>query len=74
MSGMEGICIECGAHYYGWALRHPYNQFCKCGGRLEIRRDGVLLPSAIFDIKTAAATELMAPRFILNEDVSLIKN
>ena len=74
MSGMEGICRQCGAHYYGWALRHPRNQFCKCGGSLEIRRDGVLMPPEMFDMKSFPARELLAPRFVLNEDISLIRN
>jgi hypothetical protein len=73
MSGMEGICTNCGAHYYGWALRHPRNQFCKCGGTLEISRDGVPMPSGLLGLNSRTA-ELLAPRFILREDLSLIKN
>jgi len=33
----EGICPECGIHYYGWALTQPEHQNCqKCGARLEL--------------------------------------
>ena len=74
MSGMEGTCSNCGAHYYGWALDQPRYQFCKCGGALEIRRDGVLMPSGPFDIKNLAGTEMLVSRFVLNEDISLVKN
>jgi hypothetical protein len=55
MSGMEGICTKCGAHYYGWALRHPRNQFCKCGGTLEISRDGVPMRIGPVGLHTVAA-------------------
>jgi len=73
MSGMEGICTKCGAHYYGWALRHPRNQFCKCGEILEISRDGVPMSTGPVGLQIVAA-ELLAPRFIIREDLSLIKN
>jgi hypothetical protein len=41
---------------------------------LEIRRDGVLMPPEIFGAESSAAMELLAPRFVLNEDISLIRN
>jgi hypothetical protein len=41
---------------------------------LEIRRDGVLMPPEMFDMKSFPARELLAPRFVLNEDISLIRN
>ena len=34
---LKGKCPECGAIYYGWALRFPRNQMCEnCGVGLEI--------------------------------------
>ena len=38
---LEGKCLKCGTHYYGWALRNPRHQTCsKCGVALEITEDG----------------------------------
>jgi transcription initiation factor IIE alpha subunit len=34
---MKGICLKCGAIYYGWALENPLDQKCEyCGSSLEI--------------------------------------
>lgn len=34
---LKGICPECGAKYYGWALKYPGNQNCdNCGAALII--------------------------------------
>lgn len=42
---MEGICPQCGSHYFGWSLDNPEKQKCeKCGGPLTIIRDGVIIP------------------------------
>jgi NAD-dependent SIR2 family protein deacetylase len=48
MNGMKGTCFRCGAAYYDWGLSNPEKQQCsRCGGALEIRRDGVLIQSAV---------------------------
>ena len=37
----EGLCPNCGAKYFGWALRWPRHQSCpRCGTALEITEDG----------------------------------
>jgi hypothetical protein len=44
----EGFCPDCNFHYHGLALDTRRNQLCvKCGGALEIRRNGVLIYSKI---------------------------
>ena len=75
MSGMEGICTNCGAHYYGWALQNPLSQRCgKCGGTLVVSRDGVPMPPSFFSLKAAAAAELMAPRLTFSQNLDLLQN
>ena len=45
---LEGICPKCGLHYYGWSLINHDKRICrKCGGSLEIVRDGVITPKEI---------------------------
>ena len=57
MSGLEGNCPLCGAHYNGWALANPLAQKCgKCGTQLEIKRDGISISAAISPLKDAVAT------------------
>ena len=42
MTLMTGSCPKCGVTYCGWALTNPAFQQCeKCGGALEIFKDGV---------------------------------
>ena len=43
MSGVRGICPQCGAcYYYGQALSNLHDQTCSnCGHILEIFKDGV---------------------------------
>jgi hypothetical protein len=43
---MEGICPQCGLHYFGWALNTEHNQMCvKCGSALEIRMNDIVIRS-----------------------------
>ena len=52
MSGLEGICPQCGARFRGWALTIQRNQLCvKCGSALEIRKDDVLIRSGFSPFK-----------------------
>ncbi len=75
MSGMEGICTTCGAHYYGWALRNPLAQRCgKCGGTLMVSRDGILMPPSFFNFKAAGAAEVIAPRLTVSQNLDLLQN
>jgi len=38
---LSAKCHNCGASYYGWALRFPRHQTCsRCGTGLEIIEDG----------------------------------
>ena len=38
---LEGICVKCGTHRIGNALRFPRHQVCpKCGAGLEIIESG----------------------------------
>jgi uncharacterized protein (DUF983 family) len=62
MSGMESICSKCGAHYYCWSLGNTITQSCgKCGGDLEIKRNGVLSTSWVPTINTVVVAELTNP-------------
>ena len=37
---LEGKCLKCGYHCFGWALQYPSHQmFPKCGMELEIREE-----------------------------------
>lgn len=37
----EGRCKNCGAKYYGWALKYMPSKPCeKCGGEIEITKEG----------------------------------
>jgi hypothetical protein len=75
MSGMEGICTNCGAHYYGWALQNPLSQHCgKCGSDLAVSQDGIPCASGPFNLKAAAAAELMAPRLTVSQNLDLLQN
>jgi hypothetical protein len=41
---LDSKCLECGACYYGWALRFSRNRTCSdCGAALEIFEDGQLI-------------------------------
>ena len=52
MSGAEGICTDCGLHYYGQALETRRNQVCvKCGSALEIRLDDEIIRHSFSDFK-----------------------
>ena len=75
MSGMEGICTTCGAHYYGWALQNPLAQRCgKCGSTLSVSRDGVPMPPSPFNLKAAAVMELTAPRLTISQNLDMLQN
>ena len=41
MNTPEGICLECGAKYFGWALNFPLRLLeyrrCVCGGDIKIK-------------------------------------
>jgi hypothetical protein len=53
MTELEGICLECGAHFYGRALNTRRNQMCfQCGSALEIRNNGVLVRGAFSPFKS----------------------
>ena len=42
----EGICPDCGANHYGWALLNPRYQTCpRCGVGLEIFENGKKIAS-----------------------------
>jgi hypothetical protein len=44
MNRLQGICPDCGASYYGWALQSLPHQACDyCGTALTVRKNGVLL-------------------------------
>ena len=35
---LEGRCLKCGRHYFGWALLWPQHQMCtQCGVGLQIK-------------------------------------
>jgi DNA-directed RNA polymerase subunit RPC12/RpoP len=75
MSGMEGICTTCGAHYYGWALQNPLAQRCgKCGGTLAVSRDGVPMSPGYFSLRAAATMELTGPRLTVSQNLDLLQN
>jgi len=75
MSGMEGICTNCAAHYYGWALQNPLAQCCgKCGGTLMVSQDGLPFASGPFNLKAAVANSLLAPQFAASQNLDLLQN
>jgi hypothetical protein len=52
MNRLQGICPDCGATYYGWALQSLPHQVCEfCGAALMVRRNGVLLSSQLSPLK-----------------------
>jgi hypothetical protein len=52
MSGLQGICPDCGAIYYGCALQSLPHQVCEfCGAALTVRKNGVLLRRELSPLK-----------------------
>ena len=37
----QGICKECGAAHYGWALMQEKHRVCQCGGKIIVKEDPV---------------------------------
>jgi hypothetical protein len=43
---LEGKCPNCGACYYGWALKNPLHKTClNCGAALEIGESNGYVPT-----------------------------
>lgn len=75
MSGMEGICPNCGVRYYGWALDEPQWQHCdQCGTMLDIERDGVVYPSGQLVLRSAVEIEVLSSCFMFTPNSNIFNN
>ena len=53
MSELKGICPNCGARYYGWALTNSLQQKCaRCDSDLEITETGIRIRSHYSSLTT----------------------
>ena len=68
---IEGICLKCGTHKIGNALRCPQYQKCpKCGKNLEIYENGKHVDSGFWPF-TANLPIIKTPNQILELEVSV---
>jgi transcription initiation factor IIE alpha subunit len=58
MSIIEGICRNCGAHYFGWVLKSESNPRCdKCGSNLEVIENGTVIRAGLLSLQIKEVKE-----------------